>query len=68
MPSWRSGEPVSVEAEVTSTFCGGNAGPDDYHLLADIVAIDGSVVEVIAERAQRKRRRKEKQEQRCRSR
>jgi hypothetical protein len=30
----RSGERVSVEAEVTSTFCGGNAGPDDVHLAA----------------------------------
>ena len=33
-----SGEPVSVEAEVTSTFCGANASPEDEHLLADIVA------------------------------
>jgi hypothetical protein len=40
MPSWRSDEPVSVEAEVTSTFCYGNAGPHDYHLAADIVAVD----------------------------
>jgi hypothetical protein len=63
MPSWRSGEPVSVEAEVTSTFCGGNARPSDYHLAADIVAIDGGIYEVIAER-ERKKERKRK----CRSR
>jgi hypothetical protein len=35
---------VSVEAEVTSTFCYGNAGPDDVHLLADIVVVDGDIV------------------------
>jgi hypothetical protein len=27
-----------AEVEVTFTFCGGNASPEDEHLLADIVA------------------------------
>jgi len=54
MASWRSGEPVSVEAEVTSTFYGGNAGPDDDHLLADIVAVDGDIVRWLERRERRR--------------
>jgi hypothetical protein len=54
-----------ADAEVTFTFCYGNAGPNDYHLAADIVAIDGDIVRWLERREQR---RKEKQEQRCRSR
>jgi hypothetical protein len=56
MPSWRSDEPVSVEAEVTSTFCGGNAGPNDYHLAVDIVAIDGGIVAWLERRGSRQDR------------
>jgi hypothetical protein len=47
---------MSDEVEVTFTFCGGDAEPDDEHLLADIVAIDGEIVEVLAERERRKKK------------
>ena len=33
-----------AQIEVTSTFCYGGAGPNDDHLLADIVAVDGDIV------------------------
>jgi hypothetical protein len=54
MPSWRSDEPVSVEAEVTSTFCYGNAGPHDYHLAADIVAVDDQIIAWLERRSRSK--------------
>ena len=41
---------MSDEVEVTFTFCGGDAEPDDEHLLADIVAVDGEIIEVLAAR------------------
>jgi hypothetical protein len=47
---------MSDEVEVTFTFCGGDAEPDGEHLLADIVAIDGEIVEVLAERERRKKK------------
>jgi hypothetical protein len=46
----------------TSTFCGGNAGPDDVHLAATIHCMDGEIVAWLEQRERRKRRRKEKQE------
>jgi fructose-1,6-bisphosphatase/sedoheptulose 1,7-bisphosphatase-like protein len=55
---------VSVEAEVTSTFCGGNAGPDDVHLAATVRCMDGEIAAWLEQRERRKRRRKER---RCRS-
>jgi hypothetical protein len=39
-------------------------GPNDHHLAAHIVAIDGDIVRVI----ERRERRRRKKEQRCRSR
>ena len=55
MPSWRSGEPVSVEAEVTSTFCGGGATEVDTHLLARVIRIDDEIVEWLERRARKKK-------------
>ena len=49
---------MSDEVEVTFTFCGGDAEPDDEHLLADIVAVDNDIIAVIAERERRKRERR----------
>jgi hypothetical protein len=46
-------------------LCYGGASPDDYHLAATLIAIDGDILEVLAERERRKRR---KRERRCRSR
>jgi hypothetical protein len=57
---------AEVEIEfVAFTLAYGNAQPDDTHLAADVVAIDGEIIEVLAERERRRRKRKER---RCRSR
>ena len=42
--------------EVEFVVCYGNAHPGDIHLLADVVAIDGEIIEVLPERERRKRR------------
>ena len=61
----RQSDHAVSEEEITSTFCCGNASPEDEHLLADIVAIDADIIEWLE---RRERRRKEKQERQCRSR
>jgi hypothetical protein len=48
------GARMKVEGEVTSTFCYGNAGPNDVHLLADIVAVDGDIVRWLERRERRR--------------
>jgi hypothetical protein len=39
-----------------ATLCGGDAKPDDLHLLCRVVAIDSDIISVIAQRPRRRRR------------
>jgi hypothetical protein len=40
--------------DLRSAICYGNAGPNDYHLAADIVAVDGDIVAWLEQRERRR--------------
>jgi hypothetical protein len=54
---------VSDDAEnlalVAFVLCYGNAHPNDYHLAADVVAIDSEIVAVLERRERRRRKTKQ---------
>jgi hypothetical protein len=50
---------AEIEIELVAfALAFGGASPNDYHLAADIVAIDGEIVEVLAERERQRKKRK----------
>jgi hypothetical protein len=49
---------------IAFTICGGNAGPNDYHLAARVICIDDEIVKWL-ERRERRRRRERKQDAAC---
>jgi hypothetical protein len=49
-----------TDADAATCYGDGNARPDDIHLLAEVVAIDGEIIEVIAERERLRKKRQER--------
>ena len=56
MPTADDDLAVAGHRNHVTPFCGGNATPADVHLSADIVAVDGEIVEWLARRERRRDR------------